>query len=168
LRELSGGEARDLARQLDATRVLYPDVVPYKDKHVWHCSFAIPEQDGELSNMVWGEIVEKVLTDVGFVEEGLGGVFWAVFRHGKSRGVLNEETNQFEGRNDHVHLAVNLIREDGTRINTWQDLVKLSKAAGRVEEQYGLTKADGRTAGTLKDPTRAEFEKADREGKPEN
>jgi hypothetical protein len=66
-----------------------------------------------------------------------------------------------------VHVAVSLVREHSTRASIWHDRIKVSEVCQELEERYGLTVVDGRTAWSKPGATRAEDEKAKRMGAPE-
>ncbi|MFW1331792.1 relaxase/mobilization nuclease domain-containing protein, partial [Vibrio parahaemolyticus] len=52
---------------------------------------------------------------------------WVAIRHGLS-----------QAGNDHVHIAVNLVREDGTKASTHLDYQRAQNAARALEVKYGL------------------------------
>ncbi len=52
---------------------------------------------------------------------------WVAIRHGLSKA-----------GNDHVHIAVNLVREDGTKASTPLDYVRAQSAARALEVKHGL------------------------------
>jgi hypothetical protein len=67
-----------------------------------------------------------------------------------------------------VHLVVNLVREDGTKANVYRDRVKAQRLAGELERKHGLEVLEERGAGRgERQATRAEVERAAREGRPE-
>ena len=81
---------------------------------------------------------------------------WVAVRHGRSTA-----------GNDHIHMAVSLVREDGTKASVWRDRVRLSELCGDVERRLGLTVVDGRQRGGLPAPGRPETEASHRRGRPE-
>ena len=103
--------------------------------HVWHCSLAVKAGEGELSDEVWGRIAEDFVTGMGFAPtaERPDGCTWIAVRHGLSAN-----------GNDHVHLALNLVRSDGTVADTWRDFARAQALAGQLEQRYGLTVLEGR------------------------
>ena len=52
---------------------------------------------------------------------------WVAVRHGVSKN-----------GNDHIHIAVNLVREDGTKASTHHDFRRAQTAARALEARYGL------------------------------
>lgn len=68
---------------------------------------------------------------------------------------------------DHIHIVGVLARQDGTRPRWWNDFYRVREACQAAEERYGLrrTAPGDRTAGRR--PTRAEAEKARRQGRQE-
>jgi hypothetical protein len=82
---------------------------------------------------------------------------WVAVRHGPSA----------EG-NDHIHIAVNLVREDGTKASTWNDYRKAGQACTDLEERFGLQHVQGRMTGrSVPEPTRADREISAARGEPE-
>ena len=78
-------------------------------------------------------------------------------RHGRS-----------EAGNDHVHLVVNLVREDGKVASTRNDFKRLSALCADMERRYGLSAVEGRAnKAAMPGLTRAEAEKARRTGRDE-
>ncbi|RUQ19821.1 relaxase/mobilization nuclease domain-containing protein [Kocuria sp. HSID16901] len=140
----------ELVRDLDAPYRLLEEK---KDRpHVFHCSLSVASTEGDLSDEKWQSIAESFVTEMGFVDGTKPDCEWVAIRHGKSK---NE--------NDHVHVAVNLVRPDGTRATTHNDQPRAQQAARRIERQYGLDelKTDRSRAGWK----RGEWEKAQREGR---
>lgn len=151
---LSGEARRALIAQLDGPRQAFG--LEVKGGHVWHLSLTNRVDDAELSDETWGEVVRHVLAEAGFDTPDRAPCPWVAIRHGRS-----------EGGNDHVHVAVSLVREDGTRASNWQDRVKVSRAAREMEQRYGLIVVEGRTAGATPSPGRPEIEASARRGRPE-
>lgn len=154
---LSPTQVRELGLQLDAPAAIFGREVP--GGHVWHLSLTNRADDRELTDDEWGTSVRAVMERLGFDDGGGDGravAPWAAIRHGRS-----------QGGNDHVHVAVSLVREDGTRASTWQDRVKLSAACRQLEDHHGLLVVAGRTAGTTPSPARAELEVTARSAAPE-
>ena len=152
---LSSGEQTRLGRVLDAPSAVYGTEIGAG--HVWHLSLATKGgSDRDLSDEEWSEVVHGVVAQLGF-DSGVDQApcRWVAVRHGKS---ANE--------NDHIHLAVNLVREDGRVASTSNDFRKLSRLCRDMEARYGLTVVEGRVKGTaIPAPKRAELEKAERLGR---
>lgn len=142
----------ELVKTLNASHQLLEE--DKKRAHVWHCSLSISERDGELSDEQWQNIANDFIHEMGF-DDGVKAPFeWVAIRHGKSK---NE--------NDHIHIAVNLVRLDGTRISTHGDYKKAQAAARKLEKDYGLEQLNTNKA---RDGYKyAEYEKARRQGKNE-
>ena len=51
------------------------------------------------------------------------------------------------GGGDHIHLAVNLVREDGTKASTHNDYKRASVAVAELEGRHGLEVVAGRHVG---------------------
>ena len=152
---LSDEQRRHLVDQLDGPYLMAgpPEV---GGGHVWHLSLTNPSGDRKLSDQEWGDAVRTAMRALDFDDgqpEGRAPAPWVAIHHGASTA-----------GNDHVHVAVSLVREDGTRASNWQDRVKASAVCRELEERYGLTVVDGRTAGSKPGVTRGEDEKAKRVG----
>ncbi len=121
-----------------------------KHAHVWHCSLSLPpsaarlaERQGAgrgrqvLEDATWERVASEFVDELGFT--GSGGKSpcrWVAVHHGFT-----------ENGGDHIHIAVVLVREDGTRASTHNDYRKASAAAARLETKYGLEEVAGRRVG---------------------
>lgn len=105
-----------------------------RDAHVWHCSLNLGADDGRLPDERWARIAEDFIEQMGFA--GAHPCRWVAVRHGES-------TNG----NDHVHLVVSLVREDGNAANVWNDRPRAQAACGVLERQHGLSVLESRAAG---------------------
>ena len=125
--ELNRDAAADIARHLDAPKKRLD--VDVSGGHVWHCSLSLRAEEGALTDDRWGAIAEDFLKQMGMddAEGTKGAVRWAAFRHGVS-----------SAGNDHIHIAVNLVREDGTKISVHNDFRRAQDAARKLESKYGL------------------------------
>ena len=95
---------------------------------------------------------------LGFEASGhQGGCRWVAVRHGRSGA-----------GNDHVHVVVDLVREDGRVARTANDFRQLSRLCADMEARYGLSAVEGRAKKmAMPGLTRAEVEKARRTGRGE-
>jgi hypothetical protein len=107
-----------------------------KDGYVYHVVVSIPAEDGQLSDAQWQQSAQAFADRLGLDE----GVQWVAVHHGASAN-----------GNDHIHLVVDLIRDDGQLVNLWQDGLKRRSACMELEEKYGLTGTSpaGRGQGSL-------------------
>lgn len=102
--------------------------VGYKDASVWHCSLSLRAEEGSLTDQQWGDIANDFVDAMGFTEaSGKEQCRWAAINHGTS-----------ENGNHHIHLAVSLIREDGTKASTHGDYKKAQQTCRELEVKYGL------------------------------
>jgi hypothetical protein len=140
-------EARDLGWQVEYPRSRWGTEVPRG--HVWHCSLAIRAGEGQLTDTQWAEAAHAMIDALGFSgADGKPPCRWVAVRHGPSA----------EG-NDHIHLAVNLVREDGTKASTWNDYRKAGAVCAGLEERFGLQHVLGRITGrSVPEPSRADQE----------
>jgi hypothetical protein len=152
---LSDVDVSDLGGQVEATKQLYG--VEVADGHMWHLSLSNPAGDRELSDTEWAAVAKEAMDRLGFSEaSGKAPCPWVAVRHGRSAA-----------GNDHVHIAVSLVREDGTKASIWRDRVRLSELCGELERRLGLTVIDGRERGGLPGLTRPEIVASARRGRPE-
>lgn len=105
---------------------------------VWHCSLSLRAEEGQLSDEKWAEISQQFVDRMGFSESGSGKADcrWVAVRHGLS-------TNG----NDHVHIAVSLVREDGTKASTHNDFSRAQNVCRDLEREHGLEQLESRERG---------------------
>ncbi|WP_104135161.1 relaxase/mobilization nuclease domain-containing protein [Cryobacterium sp. Y62] len=104
---------------------------------VWHCSLSLRAEEGQLSDEKWGTIAEDFADRMGFTESsGKAACRWVAVRHGLSAN-----------GNDHIHLAVSLVREDGTKATTHNDFTRAQEVCRDLERDYGLEQLESRGLG---------------------
>jgi hypothetical protein len=149
-RLLSGADARPVAEFLDVPMVEYGTVVSTAVKdgdgvvtgerqaaHVWHCSLALHPEEPVLEDGRWRELAGRYLVLMGFDQtDVLAGCRWVAVRHGLSAG-----------GNDHVHVVVNLVREDGTKADVHNDRRRAQQACRQLEQEFGLRGLESRGRG---------------------
>ncbi|WP_445262945.1 relaxase/mobilization nuclease domain-containing protein [Pseudokineococcus sp. 1T1Z-3] len=154
--ELDRATSLEVARHLDRPRALYGVEVP--GGSVWHCSLSLRAEEGQLDDGKWANISRDFVDRMGFTEaSGKAPCRWVAVRHGLSTA-----------GNDHVHLVVSLVRQDGTKANTWKDFARAQTVAGELEKKYGLEVVESRDAdrGT-RGVSPAEQARAERSSAPE-
>ncbi len=151
--ELSHQEALTIARHLDQPRRLLG--VEVSGGHVWHCSLSLRASEGQRTDEEWAAIAHDFVDGMGFTQEsGKAPCRWVAVRHGLSTA-----------GNDHVHIAVSLVREDGTKAGVWNDRPRAQALAGELERRYGLQVLESRGAGFgSRGVTPAELAKTQRTG----
>jgi hypothetical protein len=144
--ELDRAAALEIARTLDhprrafgtrvTTAVKHADGAPagVRDAHVWHCSLNLRAEEGALPDERWARIAEEFVNAMGFTD-GEYPCRWAAVRHGPSKA-----------GNDHVHLVVSLVHEDGRKANVWNDRPRAQQACGELERRHGLEVLESRSA----------------------
>ncbi|MFS0703269.1 relaxase/mobilization nuclease domain-containing protein [Cellulomonas sp. 179-A 9B4 NHS] len=139
--ELSRDGALAIARHLDRPRKATG--VEVTGGHVWHCSLSLRAEEGALSDEQWRAIADDFVRAMDFddAEGTKAPCRWVAVRHGVS-------TNG----NDHIHLVVNLVREDGTKASVHNDFKRAQTAARALEVKHGLeplesTRAERATRG---------------------
>ena len=104
--------------------------VPYAQgrKDVWHCSLSLSAAEGELSDAKWANIAEDFVDKLGFTAtSGHAPCRWVAVRHGMSAN-----------GNDHVHIALSLVREDGTKALVANDFKRAQTACRELEVEHHL------------------------------
>ena len=82
--------------------------------HVWHCSLSIKSDEGPLTDEQWQAIAQDFMDEMGFTEaSGKAPARWVAVRHGVS-----------SNGNDHIHIAANVVREDGTKVSVHNDFAR--------------------------------------------
>ncbi len=125
--ELSFADAKMIGTDLEApTKGFNADVT---DGHVWHCSLSLDAAEGLLADDEWGQIAEQFVARMGFISDDpeQPSLRWAAIRHGVSA----------KG-NDHIHLAVNLVHEDGSVADVFRDWKRAQAACRVLEVEHGL------------------------------
>ncbi|WP_258071127.1 relaxase/mobilization nuclease domain-containing protein [Pseudoclavibacter sp. RFBG4] len=125
--ELSRESAMQIAHYLDQPRQVYETEV--NGGHVWHASLSLRADEREVTDAEWGQIAEEFVREMGFDDhEGTKAPCrWVAIRHGVS-------TNG----NDHIHIAVNLVCEDGTKAPIHNDYYRAQQVARALETKHGL------------------------------
>ncbi|MEO6084492.1 MAG: hypothetical protein ABIQ18_15435, partial [Umezawaea sp.] len=138
-------ERRELVRRLDAPRRLRDKHV--KAGHVLHVPIAVHAEDGLLGDAVWRGLAEEFVARL-----GLDRCRWVAVHHGTS-----------VAGNDHVHLVVQLVGEDGRVARLDHSKRKARAWAMEVEQRLDLVRT-GRSGTGARELTRAEHERARRTG----
>lgn len=126
-RKAFGADVRIKDLQWDAARKERVHV-GYKDASVWHCSLSLRAEEGALTDQQWGDIANDFVDAMGFTEtSGKARCRWAGINHGTS-----------ENGNHHIHIAVSLVREDGTKASTHGDYKRAQQTCRELEVRYGL------------------------------
>jgi hypothetical protein len=113
------------------------EVVGQGHNHVWHCSLSLSPEEGPLSEEKWAGIAQDFMDAMGFTEaSGKAPCQWVAVHHGVARN-----------GGDHIHIAANVVREDGTKWSPWRDQVIASKAVNGIEHKYGLEVIEAREHG---------------------
>jgi len=140
---LAVGRELDAPRRAFGTRVLVAvrdrdgHHAGRRDAHVWHCSLSLHVDEGQLSDERWGQIASEFVSELGFAgADGEAGCPWVAVRHGLAKA-----------GNDHVHVVVSLVREDGATARVWNDAPRAQQAVARLEQKHGLAVIESRQAG---------------------
>jgi hypothetical protein len=151
--ELNRDAALDIANALDRARQFYKTEVD--GGHVFHCSLSLAAEEGQLTDEQWGAIANDFMKDMDFTEEsGKAPARWVAVRHGLSKN----------GK-DNIHIQDSMVRDDGTKWNSWKSKYRSQQVARTLEKKYGLNELGDLRA--ERGFTPAEQAKAVRQGLPE-
>lgn len=152
--QLTTAQATEIGRHLDqymAETGTYPtgelrqynssreEIETHKGKpnHVWHCSLSLHPDEPALSDQQWAEIATMFMDEMGFTgSDGKAPCRWVAVHHGTSKS-----------GGDHIHIAANIVREDGTKWSRWGDQRRAMKVCTRIEQQFGLMVIESRLVG---------------------
>ncbi len=105
--------------------------------HVWHCSLSLSPEEAALGDEIWGRIASDFMSEMGFTgTDGKTPCRWVAIHHGSAKN-----------GGDHIHIAANIVREDGTKWNPWYDQRRAQKACNVLEHRYGLLVVESRERG---------------------
>lgn len=145
---LAARDAGEIGRFLDAPRLASGEQVSIpkrdengraegsRDGHVWHCSLSLHPDEPDLEPQRWRELAERFVARMGFDSEQRGGCRWVAIHHGRSNG-----------GSDHVHVVVQLVREDGLAAEVFRDRIRAQDACRELERQFGLRQVEARGRG---------------------
>ncbi|MGV9639300.1 relaxase/mobilization nuclease domain-containing protein [Nocardia rhamnosiphila] len=130
-----------------------------KDVNTWHCSLSLRPEEGQLSEETWAAIADDFMELMGFAgrDDGVPDVRWGAIAHGLNKG-----------GGDHIHIAMGVVRPDGSIADLFQDYTRAQKACNVLEHRYGLEVLASREEGGTERATKpAERARQEREGAPE-
>jgi len=123
----AGPEVRaQVTADLQWAQRMWPDT-QFPGGHVWHCSLSLAADEGVLSDEKWEAVATDFMREMQLDDPAKAPLRWTAVHHGASA----------EG-NDHVHIVASLIREDGTKANIWQDMVRSQRVLVELEQRHGL------------------------------
>ncbi|MGQ4535180.1 relaxase/mobilization nuclease domain-containing protein [Dermabacteraceae bacterium P13115] len=95
---------------------------------VFHVTLSLGPDEGALSDEAWARAAHMFVEEMGFVNDSSGAADcnWFAVHHGRSKA-----------GNDHIHIAVNLVREDGRRANIHQSKMRTAKAGAHIAQTLG-------------------------------
>lgn len=118
--------AAQLAHDIRMPSELNTDVT-VKGGNIYHVVLSVNADEGQLPDDKWRGLAEDYMREMGFTDPSKAEVRWTAVNHGLS-------TNG----NDHVHIVMNLVRMDGTKVDTFRDMPRSQVVATRLEQKYGL------------------------------
>ena len=130
-----------------------------KDQNVWHCSLALNPKEGQLDPAKWGEIARRFMREMEFIDraDGAPDVRWTAIHHGLTKG-----------GGDHIHIAMAVVRPDGSLADVRRDHPRSQEASRVIEHEFGLTVLASREDRATEQATRPdERGRAERVGAPE-
>ena len=149
--KLTRDDALALGRTLDQPRVMFGRSItkPIRrwdkdqgkrvkvgetDAHVWHCSLSLSAAaDEPLTDAAWKLIAEQFVERMGFIDPDRAKTSrWVAVRHGLSKN-----------GNDHIHIAVQMVTEDGSRAREHNDRSRSQQVCRELEREFGLAVTEG-------------------------
>jgi hypothetical protein len=120
------------------------------NRPVWHCVARAAPGDRALSDDEWAKVAAEIMHRTGLAPHGEedDAVRWVAIRHA----------------DDHIHIVVTLARQDGRRPRLSNDYYRVREACLAVESRFGLRRTAPGDRTAARRPTRAENEKARRQG----
>lgn len=154
-RTVYGTEIHAATKTWDAEQEAYVQTGT-KQAHVWHCSLSLRADEGQLSAEQWKSIAEDFVDKMGFIDpDGAKSSRWVAIHHGASKN-----------GNDHIHIAVQLVREDGTKARVFRDYKQAQDVCAELEVKHGLAVVEARGQGrSVSADKPAERARAQREGR---
>lgn len=149
--ELSASQAVDIAHMIDrhmdnygvcpigSVRTFNHDtqqmeLVKRAPNHVWHCSLSLSPEEGPLTDEQWRAIATDFMEQMGFTgADGKAPCRWVAVRHGLAKN-----------GGDHIHIAANIVRSDGTKWSNFRDQKRAQRACNLIEHKYGLMVIESR------------------------
>ena len=107
-----------------------------REAHIWHCPLSLHSDEPALSDERWAQIARRLVQRMGFADDARGRCRWVAVRHGPSTG-----------GNDHVHLVVGLVCENGRSASVHNDRPRVQQACRELEREFGLRVVEGRDRG---------------------
>ncbi|WP_331757762.1 relaxase/mobilization nuclease domain-containing protein [Nocardia sp. NBC_01388] len=153
----SYGQARKLMAQGMSRAEAFETAT--SDENTWHCSLALKAEEGELPMAKWAAIATDFMREMGFIDrdDEVPDVRWATVHHGLSKN-----------GNDHIHIAMPVVRTDGSLADVFRDRPRAQAAARVLEQRHGLQVLYTREHGDTEQATKpAERARAGRVGAPE-
>ena len=122
---------------------------PVKDP-VWHCPLRTAPGDRRLSDEEWGEVARDLMDRTGIAPRGDDGACrWVAVRHDE----------------DSVHVVAVLARQDGGHARVSFDYLRVREVCRVAEEKYELVETAPADSTAARHTTRAEQERATRDGR---
>ncbi|MFQ6486127.1 relaxase/mobilization nuclease domain-containing protein [Brachybacterium epidermidis] len=121
---------------------------------VFHATLSLAKDEGALTDQEWARAAGHFVKRMGFVDSTEGAdCAWLAVHHGQSK----------DG-NDHIHIAVNLVREDGRRASIHQSKRRTAEAGAEIARMFGKEAVyDAELSSGIGNIPRAEWERARRE-----
>jgi hypothetical protein len=123
--------------------------------HVFHCSLSLSAEERQLTDQQWAAIADDFMTEMGLTEDsGRAPARSAAVRRGLSKN-----------GNDHIYIVAGMVRDDGTKWNSWKSKYRSQQITRRLEKKHHLNQLG--TVCAERGFTAAEQGKAARQGLPE-
>ncbi|MDE1674693.1 relaxase/mobilization nuclease domain-containing protein [Nocardia gipuzkoensis] len=116
-----------------------------RDQNVWHCSLSLDPKEGKLDDETWSRIARRFMAEMGFTDsaDGSPDVRWTAIHHGLTKA-----------GGDHIHVAMSVVRPDGSLADVRRDWPRSQDAARVIEREFGLRVLASREERTTEQATR--------------
>ena len=135
----SGPLTKELVARVSADlrtpTVLHPTVQVYGG-NIFHASISVGKEEGSVPDEKWRLIAKDYMRGMEFDGAGKAPLRWIAVHHGNNAAGAS-----------HIHIAANLIRENGTKASIWRDQIRSSKIATELEVKHGFYVVAGRLDG---------------------
>lgn len=126
-------EVTQFARQLNAPMLEKRARGELAEDRAWvlHVAISMPPGD-RVPLEEWGQIAREYIAHMDLDDSGhKAPTRWAAFHHGQTKN-----------GSDHIHLAVTMIREDGTWASSYQIKIRSQQARREIEKAHGFLPAE--------------------------
>jgi len=142
---LATADVKLLAEWLDAPMRAFGKAPMRKGKpaHVWHCSLSLHPDEPAQTPETWQRIAVRYMEVMGWdAQDQDEKPRRQAQHHGEARWLAQHHGASKDGR-DHIHIAANIVTEDGRQWNDYDDRGNSQEASAVIARELGLRLVDG-------------------------